>query len=199
MNDGLLPAEILDRLKAQHAEPHRHYHTWTHIEALLAWLGKTIGQIHDPPAVELAILFHDAIYDPRAKDNEARSAALLLSELAGILPDSSLERAETLILATAGHRLPSTEDHILVSDCAFFLDMDLSIIGTDAATFESYEAAIRREYAFVPSDDYRTGRSAILRDFLERDRLYFTEYFHNRLDRQARLNLARSIARLKQT
>ncbi|TQV78000.1 hypothetical protein FKG95_20460 [Denitrobaculum tricleocarpae] len=198
MNDGLLPAEILDRLKARHAEPQRHYHTWAHIEALLAWLEKTAGWIHDRSAVELAILYHDAIYDPRARDNEARSAALLLSELDGLLPKAMLASAETLILATAGHSMPGTADHLLRSDSAFFLDMDLSILGTEPATFESYEAAIRREYAFVPPEDYRAGRSAILRDFLERDRLYFTDYFHNRLDRQARSNLARSIARLQQ-
>ncbi len=197
MPNGSLPAGIIEALKARHAEAHRHYHTWAHIEALLLWLKKTAGHIDDLPAVELAIFFHDAVYDPRSKDNEAQSAALMLSELQGILPEATLEKARILILATAGHRLPDIADDLLQSDCAFFLDMDLSVLGTDAPVFDAYEAAIRHEYAFLPADAYRKGRSEILQGFLARDRLYFTRQFHDLLEEQARSNLQRSLARLK--
>ncbi|WP_282608488.1 hypothetical protein [Pelagibius sp. Alg239-R121] len=197
MTNGLVPAEIIDDLKVRHAEVHRHYHTWAHIEALLKWLEEIVGQINDPHAVELAVLFHDAIYDPHSADNEVQSAALLMSELEDLVPDATLERANRLVLATAGHRLPSSSDDLLVSDCAFFLDMDLSVLGTSSAVFDVYEEAISMEYRFVPPDDYRKGRSAILQGFLDRDRLYFTSYFHDLLEQQARSNLRRSIERLK--
>ena len=197
MTDGLIPAGIIDRLKARHAEVHRHYHTWAHVDALLTWMEEITGQINDPHAVELAVLFHDAVYDPQSTDNEARSAELMMSELDGLVPQAALEKAKILILATVGHQLPRTADNLLVSDCAFFLDMDLSVLGTQTAVFDAYEQAIRKEYSFVPAEDYRKGRSAILRSFLERDQLYFTRYFHDRLEQQARSNLSRSIERLK--
>ncbi len=197
MSDGLVPVEILDHLEQRHAEVHRHYHTWTHIEALLSWQEKLARQLNDPTAVELAVLFHDAIYDPHATDNEAQSAALMMSALDGRVPPTTLARANRLILATAGHQLPDTTDPLLNADCAFFLDMDLSILGAAPAAFDTYEQAIRKEYAFVPAADYRQGRGAILRDFQARERLYFTDYFHDRLDRQARANLTRSIEKLQ--
>ncbi len=197
MSDGLVPVEIIDDLKHRHAEVHRHYHTWAHIEALMSWQEKLAGQLNDPTSVELAVLFHDAIYDPRATDNEARSAALMMSTLESFVPRTTLDRANTLILATAGHQLPNTADHMLKADCAFFLDMDLSILGTAPTLFDAYEEAIRNEYAFVPAEDYRKGRGALLRDFHARERLYFTDYFHDRLDQQARTNLTRSIEKLK--
>ena len=211
LTPGLLPAGMIEHLKSRHSEAHRHYHTWAHVEALLAWLdqvgrqemgkqeieGQEIGgQIDDWPSMELAILFHDAVYDPYSKDNEAESAALMMSELSGLVAQETLERAKTLILATIEHRLPDAAETSLQGDCALFLDMDLSILGTEPAAFDAYEDAIRREYTFVPDDRYRAARSAILQAFLKRDRLFFTDYFHDRLDRQARSNLARSIDRL---
>ncbi len=196
MTDARIPSEIPARLKARHAEAQRHYHSWAHIEALLTWLQEVSAQLHDPQAVELAILYHDAVYDPRSKENEARSAELMRSELEEHLPAKTVDRVETLILATAGHELPETSDAQLLSDCAFFLDIDLSILGTEPEVFEAYEEAIRKEYAFVPPADYCRGRSAILRNFLARDRLYFTAHFRDRLEAQARVNLRRSLTRL---
>lgn len=196
LTPGLLPAGMIERLKSRHSEAQRHYHTWAHIEALLAWLEQIRAKIDDPLSVELAILFHDAVYDPYAKDNEEKSAALMMSELSGMAAQETLERAKSLILATVQHRLPDTAESWLHSDCAFFLDMDLSILGAEPLAFDLYEEAIQREYAFVPANRYREARGAILQDFLKRDRLYFTDHFHDRLERQARSNLARSIGRL---
>lgn len=206
LTPGLLPARMIEHLKSRHSEAHRHYHTWAHVEALLAWLEQVGrqemgeqeigGQIDDRPSMELAILFHDAVYDPYAKDNEEKSAALMMSELSGAVAQETLERARTLILATVEHRLPDAAETSLQGDCALFLDMDLSILGTEPAAFDAYEDAIRREYAFVPDDRYRAARGAILQAFLKRDRLYFTDYFHDRLEQQARSNLERSIGRL---
>ncbi len=73
-NDGVSP-EQLAALRALHAG--RPYHGWAHVEALLALLAEAAGALRDPGAVRLAILFHDAVYDPRRADNEAESSALL--------------------------------------------------------------------------------------------------------------------------
>lgn len=153
--------------------------------------------IEDREAVLHAILFHDAIYDPRAKDNERRSAALLLDEAPPIGRDS-LRRAEAMILATEGHRMPDGCGSD-AGDLAHFLDMDLAILGAGEERFDIYEDQIRREYAHVPEDAFRKGRTAVLRSFAERDRLYFSEWGQGRFEAKARANLARSLARLSPT
>jgi len=98
---------ILDELRKRYAEPQRAYHSWTHVEALLALFDDARPALHDPWAVLYAILFHDAVYDPRAGDNEERSAALLDALAADALPGWRRERVRRMILATKRHEVPA--------------------------------------------------------------------------------------------
>ncbi|NNC53525.1 MAG: hypothetical protein HKO08_10865, partial [Erythrobacter sp.] len=173
--------DMLAMLRARHAEPQRHYHDWTHIAALLGHLERAKERVADREAVLHAILFHDAIYDPQAKDNERRSAELLVETGPPISP-SSLDLARTMILATEGHYLPESLGARETSDTAHFLDMDLAILGATKERFDVYEKQIRQEYAHVPEDRYRDGRSAVLRSFAGRKRLYFSEWGRARFE-----------------
>lgn len=176
--------ELTDR----YGEPHRAYHNATHITEVLghfdeAWEAIGWGQPHD---VFAAVLWHDAIYDPLAKDNEARSA-----ELAATFGASAHTRE--LILLTARHGALSPAD--VDRDAASFLDCDTAILGAAPAAFDAYDAAVRREYAAVPDDAYRAGRGTFLRTMLERPRIFLGDLFHERYDAAARANLARVLAR----
>lgn len=195
MLDTVPPALLAD-LKARHAEPQRHYHDWTHIAALLTHREGLRKSLNDDAAVLYAILFHDAVYDPRANDNEARSAALLLTSKPPLSP-KSLDRARQMIEATTRHLLPEDMHGPDRQDCAHFLDMDLAILGAAPDRFDIYEDQIRREYAHVPDDAFRTGRAAILRRFAEREHLYFSDWGLDRFEEKARANLARSLTRLE--
>lgn len=53
----------------------RPYHSWRHVRAVLGALHRWLGP-ELPPALEFAALWHDAVYDPKASDNEERSADL---------------------------------------------------------------------------------------------------------------------------
>ena len=154
------------------------------------------ADLHDTVAVIYAIGFHDAVYNPKASDNEARSAQLLL-DTAPPIDARSLARAHRMIEATAGHFLPDDLDEAATHDCAHFLDMDLGIFGAPPKRFDIYEDQIRREYAHVPSEAFREGRLKILRHFAQRDQLYFTDWGSMRFEGGARHNLARSIAALE--
>lgn len=189
MPDNLL----IDTLRARYAEPHRAYHGQRHIDLLLAQFCDIRQRLHDPEAVELAIWYHDAIYDPLSKTNEADSAALLLAERHGDTAAATLTRGHALILATANHMLPPGLGPEDAADCAHFLDMDLSILGADPATFAWYTAAIRQEYRAVPEAEWKMRRPHILRGFLGRPRLFLTDHFHAKLDLPARRNLAAAI------
>jgi predicted metal-dependent HD superfamily phosphohydrolase len=189
----IVPADIFAELQARYAEPHRAYHDWTHIEHMLELAEEVRSEISDWDAFTAAILFHDAIYDPRSSDNERRSADLMITQMTGKLSPDALRRIEALIMATAGHVLPEGDDD-LRKDAALFLDIDLSILGASPEKFAVYDTAIRTEYRHVPEDAYRQGRRAVLKTFLDRDRLYLTDVFSARFDTQARINLAAAIA-----
>lgn len=192
----MIPEAVLPDLQRRYAEPQRHYHTWDHIQALLGWFGQRRSHLHDPAAVELAILFHDAVYDPTRSDNEAESARLLADAQLPRLDDAVRARALRMIEATARHEIPAGLAPADQSDMAEFLDMDLSILGARTEVFDAYEQAIRREYAFVPEALYREARRGILQRFLERERLYFSDWGRERFEATARANLAASIAAL---
>ena len=67
-------SECFDALLAAYSEKHRHYHTIKHIDHCLRELDGAKSLAHDPAEVELALWFHDAIYDPHSSKNEERSA-----------------------------------------------------------------------------------------------------------------------------
>jgi predicted metal-dependent HD superfamily phosphohydrolase len=76
------------------------------------------------------------------------------------------------------------------------LDVDLAILGADAARFDEYEKQVREEYRWVPAMLYRRTRKAILQGFLSRPTIYRMPLFIERYERPARENLARSLAKL---
>jgi predicted metal-dependent HD superfamily phosphohydrolase len=186
--------ELFTDLDRRYREPGRFYHTWEHVAACLAELDRAPGLCDRPAAVEFALWFHDGVYDPRASDNEARSAALL-REAAGRLGIGAdlAAAAAALVLATAHGAVEGIDAD---RDTAAIRDIDLAILGAPPVRFEVYEAAVRREYGFLADSDWRTGRSRVLRSFLDRPRLYLTDAFRDRLEGQARSNLRASLRRL---
>lgn len=184
-----------DELVARHAEPQRHYHTLSHVESLVTKLQNHESSLQSPALVYVAAFFHDAVYDPRASDNERQSADLA----AGFLQKADIEKSlvtsvRNLILATASHMNSDSN-----GDAAWFLDADLQILGAAPAAYDKYASAIRREYKFVPESDYRSGRSAVLRSFLDASEIYRTATMKEQLEDQARSNLARELASLAAT
>ena len=193
----LIDESLKQELSALYRAEDRHYHNLAHIEAMLGLAGDYRALLGDPEAVEAAIWFHDAIYDSKAKDNEARSAALAEKRLAGRTDAGRLRRIGAMILATATHQLPRFDDDAVTRDASLFLDMDLSILGAEPDAFDAYEHAVRREYDWVEEPMWRAGRGAVLKDFLARTRIFHTEEFRQRFEPQARLNMARSLEALQ--
>jgi predicted metal-dependent HD superfamily phosphohydrolase len=196
-NEPLIDTALKTELSALYKAWDRHYHNLAHIGAMLALASDYRTSLHDPEAVEAAIWFHDAIYDSKAKDNEARSAALAEKKLAGHIDAGRLGRISAMILATATHQLPRFDDAKASRDASLFLDMDLSILGAAPDAFDAYERAVRREYGWVEEPMWHAGRGAVLTGFLARPHIFHTEEFRERFEPQARLNMARSLDALQ--
>ena len=192
----LISEPLRSELVPAYAAPDRHYHDLRHIQALLSLADACADAIADREAVEAAIWFHDAIYDTRRSDNEERSAALAAARLAGTANEDRIARIAAMIRATANHVVPDLDDAAAKRDCALFLDMDLAILGSPLDDFDAYEAAVRREYDWVPEPQWKLGRRAVLAAFLARPAIYATQRFQASHETAARRNLARAIARL---
>lgn len=185
------PSDFYARLVAMYSEPHRHYHTLLHIEDCLGEFDRAKQLATDPAAVELAIWFHDAVYDPRAADNEERSAELAKDWLGDVhASDALTDSVGRLVLATKNH------DASLHADAPLMVDVDLSILGRSPEQFWEYERQIREEYAWVEQTLFATKRVEILHRFLARERIYQTELFFQQMEAQARANLRASVQRL---
>lgn len=183
------PETLFESLIAAHSEPHRSYHSVRHLEECFTHLDGCPLDPEHPAEFELALWFHDAVYEPTRPDNEAQSAAFARRELSR-LPEPMLDRIESLIGITKHDVTPESADEELL------VDIDLAILGADPDRFDEYERQIREEYAWVPEPKYREARASILRAFVSREPLYRTSHFRNRLEAAARQNLARSIERL---
>ena len=76
------------------------------------------------------------------------------------------------------------------------LDIDLSILGESPEIYLQFEKAVRKEYRHVPYFLFRKRRKEILSEFLNRHALYHLDYFVDKFDAQARVNLANAMAAL---
>lgn len=194
-----IPLSVRADLTVLYNEPHRHYHNMAHIQHCLreleafaqspeGWRLEASGLV-DFAQVEWAIWFHDSVYDPQSKMNEENSADLLT--MAASTGGISRNPARRLVLATkhSDQPLVNLDENVMV-------DIDLAILGQDESTYLAYAHNIRREYSFVPWNVYREARKLILQGFLNRARIYSTDYFHSKYEQQARANLTMELDRL---
>jgi predicted metal-dependent HD superfamily phosphohydrolase len=180
------PRSLFAQLAKAYAEPSRAYHNTEHIRDCLSQLDLSRELARKPDEVEAALWFHDVVYVPGAADNEDRSARLAEAALtAAEAPVERSRRVAKLVLATRHLMAPRDPDTQLICD------IDLSILGREPTVFDRFERAIRQEYAHIAEPDYRHERAAVLAGFLRRESLYQTEYFRDRFEQQARINLSR--------
>ena len=180
------PAGLFEEILARYGEGHRHYHTLRHLRECLEWLDAARELCERPAEVELALWFHDAIYDPGRLANEAESAGW--AEKALLEAGASQEcagRVRGLVLATRHEHEPETPDQAILAD------IDFAILGANTERFEEYERQIREEYRTIPAVRFRAGRRALINRWLEAPSLYHTDFFRERLENAARKNLER--------
>ena len=181
-----------DVLVAAYSGPERHYHNLEHLTEMFRVVERLSSTVEDPSALQLAVWFHDAVYDSRARDNEQRSGELAVDLLGPIgVPASGIERVVRMIWATAHTAEPPGD-----RDTRVLLDADLAILGASGERYARYAADIRKEYEWVPDAEYRSGRVAVLSKFLGLPRIYHSELMFAEGEERARTNLRAELDRL---
>jgi predicted metal-dependent HD superfamily phosphohydrolase len=178
----------------RHGEPPRRYHTIDHVASVLRCIDEIVDEepVGRVDVVRAAAIFHDAVYDPRAADNEARSADLAVEVTGAALGwgEDDTDVLRRLVLATADHEPSDRLEAVL-------LDADLAIIGAPPAAYASYVEGVRGEYAHVDDAGWRAGRGQVLQMFLDREAIFATEAMRRRREVQARVNLRAELESLR--
>lgn len=181
-------APVFDSLMRAYSEPHRHYHTVRHLQECFSKLEELQTDAVHIGEIELALWFHDAIYNVKRHDNEEQSAEWAVSCLRQAnAPDAITQHVRSLILATR-HHAPTTD-----TDASVLLDVDLSILGASPERFQEYEQQIRDEYRHVPLPLFAHKRKEVLEGFLKRPRIFNTNAFFDRYELQARNNIGNAL------
>jgi len=180
---------VFELLIEQHQKPKRKYHNITHVSYMLQGFKNACSKIPYNETIEIAIWFHDAIYDPLKEDNEEQSAELAYNQcILNNIEEKIANNIKQLIMATK-HGLikpKNTEEKIIA-------DLDLAVLGLDFQTFKKYGKAIKEEFTIINEKEYNKIQLKMLNDFLKQKELFHTEYFKNKYEKQARQNLKQAI------
>ena len=200
LNNAITSAAITalwQDIAARYNEPQRAHHTLKHIQQLFEQFDQIKDKLYEPHIIALALYYHDVTYDPRRSDNELKSAEYAVEALSHYLSAEQCQHIYALIMMTATHQPHKLADEDKSSDAAYLLDMDLSILGAPWSEYQQYAQAVRQEYAHVTKVNYRVGRITVLQKLLTHTTLYLTDYYHSRLEEQARDNIKREISFLR--
>jgi len=171
----------------------RFYHTTQHLRSCFEILDLMVPKLPEAGILELALWYHDFVYDTHRHDNEEASSIVAVNQLTQELelPARLADQVRQLILVTNHKNEPWTQE------ARVLLDVDLSILGSPSEVYWEYEEGIRKEYAWVEDKLFREIRGEILVNLLERDSIYHTREFRNsHYERQARENLTKALNRL---
>lgn len=178
-----------DSVLTRYREPHRAYHNLNHIADCLTQFDALRSTAEQPVALELAIWFHDVVYDVRRSDNELRSAEFATNLFGRLDGDTAtIARVHELILATTHRDPPMTNDARLI------VDIDLSILASQPERYEQYCRQIRDEYSFATDEQFAAGRSKFLDMMLAKPAIYHTVEFAACSEESARRNMQRERA-----
>ena len=182
---------VFDEIEALYREPHRRYHTPAHIEHCLRCFDLATDRMDEPDAVEMALWFHDAVYDVPTEKNELRSAELFAARAGGRGLERFRSNVHRLIMVTTHREPPATLDE------SFIVDIDLSSFGLPWEEFLRDSIAVREEFLHVPDAEFYPRHRKFVESLVARPAFCFTEFFRDRYEAQARENIERLLARIE--
>lgn len=190
-SDPTLVQRLWSDIEVHYSGSGRYYHNLSHLDHLTFELQQVKNGISDWDLLVLATAYHDIIYDTTRSDNEEKSADFAASVLSSLLTTSQMEICKEAILATKGHQYNAHPD------INYFTDADLSILGAGEERYTAYTKQVRAEYASYPDFMYHSGRQKVLIHFLDMPRIFKTDVFFSKYEKQARSNIQMEISLLR--
>ncbi len=185
------PGSAFAALVRHYGEPWRRYHTAEHLDACLLHFDAARDRMEEPDIVEIALWYHDSIYDIRGADNEERSAELFLDTVEGAAEPSFCSRVRDLIMVTQ-HMDPPEQ-----GDARYIVDIDLSSFGQEWDAFMADSRKVRAELTHLGDDEFNSSQLKFLRKLRNRPYFYSSEFFRARYEDRARENLDRLLTLLE--
>jgi len=182
-------AAVYADLHGLYTAPYRRFHNLDHIADCVHCVDEVAPLLQDPDAVELALWFHDAVYDIGTTTNERRSAEMFLAHSSGA-SFGFRHRVCSLIMATRhAHRVHG-------NDRSFVVDIDLSGFGAPWDVLMANGARLREESSAISDAQYHAGQVFFLSRLQRRPQFFATDYFRDRYETVARENLRRILDEL---
>ncbi len=187
--------EVAGHMIDSYYEPWRKYHTINHLGQMLGLTLEYKDELKNPRRVIWGTIGHDRIYIPQLYSpsmpkglNEKLSAESTYHDLASFLPNRECQQIRGDILSSATHKLGGGN-----SDRAFFLDWDMSILGSDKVIFDDYDSNIEEEFSHVDTLLFKLARLSFFVSNLSLKRIFITDVAHELLDDAARENMERKV------
>lgn len=163
---------IMQKVTDAYEEPHRHYHDMWHIKEMLYFVQENYADkltMDEWDALRIAIIWHDIVLDPTAKDNEENS----LKEFAkdwNELPEEIMNLPKWLpIMRMVEEMILATKNHEINKDTHFYVKAiiyaDLDRFNLPPNLFWQNTLAIFKEYAQADWGLFKPGRIAFLRSY----------------------------------
>ncbi len=152
----------------------RPWHNEHHILGMLEVLESY--KLNNKENMQIAILFHDIVYDPRRNDNEEISIQLMYNyfEKFKLLPEKRLDEIAKLILITKEHNPKTNDEKIIV-------DLDMEILQTkNLNELIEYEHGIFKEYQWVDVNTYIKKRCEFLEKNIADHNRWLIDYVKSR-------------------
>lgn len=208
---------MLPEIIRAYTEPHRHYHTLDHLIFMIKKAIEWGWELTDE--LVYAIMYHDFVYDPSAKDNEEKSAEELYNFMCG-LDDGG--HADWNMYKEVKPAILSTKDHKPCNELSkTLIDLDLAILAekfslldfddhevfaneffgqthpepddfiSSGEGYDGYVFGVREEYdpGFKNIDAWCKGRAAWIKSILAKDKIFHTEIGRSKCEELARKNL----------
>lgn len=181
------PDRIFGEVSGRYGEPHRRYHTPQHIHHCLGQFDLAADLLDDRDAVELALWFHDVVWEPGSAPgaNEKESADLFVNRLGDALAEEFRDTVYRLVMVTVHPSEPATPDE------GYMVDIDLSSFGLPWEEFRRDSQAVRDELTHLTDEEFFPKQHRFLRMLLSRERFFVTDFFAERYERTVRDNIER--------
>lgn len=184
--------EIANTLLERYSEADRHYHTIEHIEFCLSLFDQVADQCVNSDAVELAIWFHDAIYNFPLVENEKLSADYFMDASEGYMADDLRQNIFRQVITTDHKVRPVDPDQQIL------VDIDLSSFGRPWDQFIKDGQNVRRELAYQDDGFFYQQQISFMKQLVARKDFYNTPWFQQQFEATARSNLSRYLESLSQ-